>query len=350
MPMSRSSNLNHYCIDSGKSLLDAIQVIDRGGVGIALLVDSESRLVGTLTDGDVRRAILKGANLQSRAGDFCRTNYTAVSPLLSRPEVLDIMQSRILTQIPVLDEHQRLVGLHLLHEILGVVERPHWAFILAGGRGTRLGDLTQNTPKPMLRVAGRPILERLILHFVGYGIRRIFISVHYLPETIKNHFGDGSRFGCSIEYIHEEAPLGTGGSLRLLPQRPEHPLLVCNGDLVTQVNIDQFIRHHEENNHAATVGVRSYYHQVPFGCVETSGDLIQRIVEKPVIERLINAGIYVLSPSLLDEIPERFFPITELFESLLQKKLPIGAFEILDDWIDVGHRDQLSQAREGTLS
>ena len=219
---------------------------------------------------------------------------------------------------------------------------------MAGGRGTRLSPITEHLPKPMLRVAGRPILERLVLHLVGFGVKRVFLSINYLGHLVEQHFGDGERFGCRIEYLRETESMGTGGSISLLPSPPVDPLLVLNGDLVTQANVERMLAFHEQERCLATVGVRRYARQVPFGCVDAVGGRVRRFEEKPVVERLISAGIYVLSPEVVARIPRRHFPITDLFEDCLGSGEPIAAFEIEDDWIDVGQQDQLRQAREGT--
>lgn len=335
------------CVSLSRTLLDAMRVIEQGGVGIALVLDASGRLVGMLTDGDIRRGLLGGASLESPLEPHVRRRFTSVTPSSGRAEVLDLMQSLVIHQVPVVDESGRVVGLHLLHELLGGVERPHWAVVMAGGRGTRLGPLTESIPKPMVRVAGRPILERLVLHLVGFGIRRIFLSVNYLADVISGYFGDGSKFGCRIEYLQESEPLGTGGALSLLKETPSSPLVVLNGDLVTQANLADMLDFHARGRFVATMGVRQYTHQVPFGCVEQEGGRIIGLDEKPIIDRSVNAGIYVLEPSLLARVPKTSYPITALFEECLRKREPVGAFEIRDDWLDVGQRDQLKQAQQG---
>lgn len=345
--MKMYDKIKHCCVQDSKSLLDAMQTIDSGAVGIALVLDAAGRLLGTLTDGDIRRALLKGASLTSPLLPYIRTNFTSVGPETGRAEVLDLMQARYLNQVPQVDAEGKLHGLHLLHEIIGAVERPNWAVIMAGGKGTRLRPITENLPKPMIRVAGRPILERLILHLVGYGIRRIYLSINYLGHIIEEHFGNGSHFGCQIEYLREEAPLGTGGALSLLPVAPTSPLVVLNGDLVTQADVGALLEFHSKNAYVASMAVRRYFHQVPFGCVEMESGRIIHLEEKPLLERFINAGIYVLSPEALSRIPKGFFPITTLFEDCIERKMPVGAFEVDDDWIDVGQREQLKQAQEG---
>lgn len=335
------------CIAQTRTLADAMRAIDRGGAGIALVTGDGGELVGTFTDGDLRRALMRGAALDSTLAGYTQREFTHVGPEASRAEVLDLMQARLIRQIPIVGADGRLLGLHLLHEIIGAVPRPNWAVVMAGGQGTRLRPITEHVPKPMVTVAGRPILERLVLHLVGYGVRRIYLSVNYLAHIIENHFGDGQRFGCRIEYLREQTALGTGGALSLLPEQPSAPLLVLNGDLVTQVDLAAMFAFHADGGYVATMGVRRYVHEVPFGCVEIDDQRIVRLEEKPPIERLVNAGIYVLEPSLLARVPQQFFPVTSLFEDCLRNDERVGAFEIQDDWLDVGQRDQLRKARQG---
>ncbi len=339
--------LDTFCLSPNDTLRRALEVIDQGGEGIAFLVDGGRKLVGTVTDGDIRRALIKGAVLTDAISAYAKKKFSTVSVRAPRAEVIDIMQARQLHQIPIVDEDGNLQGLHLLHEVLGAAPKSNWAVIMAGGKGTRLGELTKATPKPMLKVAGRPIIERLVLHLVGCGIRRIYISVNYLSEIIENHFGDGSQFGCQISYLREnvDEPLGTGGSLSLLPEAPTEPVFVCNGDLVTQVDLDSMIHFHQSGGYLATIGVRSYAHEIPFGCLEVNEGRVLSIVEKPTVTQLINAGIYMLSPEILPRVPRKFFPVTELFDEAVRNGDAIGAFEIIDDWIDVGQREQLKQAR-----
>lgn len=333
------------CIESTGTLRDAALAVGAGRLGIALVLDAEGRLEGTVTDGDIRRAILENAALGDSVTRCIRKKFCSVSPQTGRAEVLDLMHALGISQIPVLDESGKVLGLHTMRGISGVDEKPNMAVIMAGGRGSRLGELTQKTPKPMLKVAGRPILERLILHLVGHGIRKIYLSVHYLAGVIEDHFGDGKTLGCRIEYLREEEPLGTGGCLSLLPETPAQDILVCNGDLVTQVDFDAMLRFHTGGKFAATVGASPYTHTIPFGVLRRNGEHLQSIEEKPVLAHEINAGVYVLSPEVVAGIPKRFFPITEAISSLLEKQQSVGIYSIEDDWIDVGEREQLKKAR-----
>jgi NDP-sugar pyrophosphorylase family protein len=200
----------------------------------------------------------------------------------------------------------------------------------------------------MLRVAGRPILERIVLHLVGFGIKRIFLAVNYLSEQIEDHFGDGQRVGCRIDYLREDAPLGTAGALGLLPERPVDPFLLMNGDLVTSADLGGLLDQHVASGACATIGIRRYLHTVPFGCVERDGDRVTRLDEKPTLSREVNSGIYALDPSVLELVPaDRPASTPELIAALLDRGDLVEAFEIEDDWIDVGQREQLAAAREG---
>ena len=256
------------------------------------------------------------------------------------------MQSRWLSQVPILDEHGRLIGLHTLHEILGASPRDNWAVVMAGGRGERLRPLTDTIPKPMIQVAGRPILERIILHLVGFGVRRIFLAVNYKADLIESHFENGARFGCTIEYLREEKPLGTGGALSLLPAVPTDPILVLNGDLLTQFDVGSLLAFHTSGRYCATVGVHEYTHTVPFGVVDLEDDQIVQIREKPSEVWLTNAGIYVLDPAIVARVPRSSdYPLPALIEECLERKDPVGAFRIEADWIDVGRQTELTRAR-----
>jgi NDP-sugar pyrophosphorylase family protein len=258
------------------------------------------------------------------------------------------MTARRIEAIPVIDTSGRPVGLHLLHEFLQPVERPNWAVVMAGGLGNRLRPLTETLPKPMLRVAGRPILERIVHHAVGFGITRIFLSVGYLGNVIEDHFGDGSDFGCRIEYLREAAPLGTGGPLGLLPERPSDSVLVMNGDLVTQADLGGLLDFHDRGGFSATIGIRRYLHTVPFGCVERAGERIVALDEKPTLVREINTGIYALRPDLVARVEAgKPLALPDLVNDALRRGEPVGAFPIEDDWIDVGQREHLDQARDG---
>lgn len=334
------------CVALSGTLRDASWALERGEAQIALVTDSENILRGVLTDGDIRRALLAGSPLDAALRPFVKERFISVGPEANRAEVLDLMQGRTIEQIPIVDGRGCLLGLHLLHEILGGQERPNWAVVMAGGQGVRLRPLTTNVPKPMLLVAGRPILERIVLHLVGAGIRRVFLSVNYLSEIIERHFGDGERFGCRIEYLKETKPLGTGGSLSLLPAAPPAPLLVLNGDLITQCPVGPLLEFHARGRHTITIGVADYSHTVPFGVVTLKHDTVAELQEKPTLTWQTNAGIYALEPSVLTKIP-RDVPVSmpDVVQGCLDRGQSVGAFSIAGEHIDVGRTSELARAR-----
>lgn len=328
------------------SLRNALEAIDRGGVEIALFVDEDQRLLGTLTDGDVRRALLGGATLEDPAERYSNKGFTAVGEEASRAEVLDLMQATTLEQIPIVDSRGRLVGLHLLREIIGREVKPNWAVVMAGGRGERLRPLTDSIPKPMVPVAGRPILERIILHLVGQGLKTIFISVNYKAAVIEDHFGNGHAYGCRISYLKEEIPLGTGGALGLLPSVPDHPFFVLNGDLVTQFDAGQMLASHRNGGHRITVGFHEYFHDVPYGVLEFEQGRLFRFREKPRESWPVNAGIYVLDPIVLGRVPkETASCVPDLVEDCLRRGESVGTHRVAGEWIDIGSPRELSKAR-----
>lgn len=343
-----SDRIGPALVPEAGTLRDVMRALDAGALRITLAVDPGGRLVGVATDGDVRRALLAGAGLDDPLAPHLERSFAAVSPREGRAEVLDLMRARHIAAVPVVDATGRPLALHLLDEALAPAERTTWAVVMAGGRGTRLRPLTETVPKPLLRVAGRPILERIVLHLVGHGVTRIFLAIGYLGEMIEEHFGDGHGLGARISYLREDEPLGTGGALGLLPELPGEPLLVMNGDLVTQADLGGLLDVHAARGDVATIGIRRYVHAVPFGCVERDGDRVVGLEEKPKLIRDVNTGIYVVAPQLVARV-ERGRPLAmpDLIAMALARNEPIGVFEIDDDWIDVGQREQLDRARSG---
>lgn len=340
--------IQSYTVSTTGTLRDVLQTLDDAATTIALVVDDNLRLIGTMTDGDVRRALLQGVPLSSPLAPHVQRRCVTVGAEVSRAAVLERMVASSVQQIPIVGPDGRLLGLHLMREIVGRGERPNWGVIMAGGLGLRLRPLTEHVPKPMLTVAGRPILERLVLHMVGFGIRTVFLAINHLGHLVESHFGDGSAFGCHIHYLRERIPLGTAGALALLPERPPHTLLVMNGDLVTQADLAALLDGHDGSGHALTVGVRPYVHTIPFGCVQMDDDRIVSLEEKPQVTRLVNAGIYAVGPAALALIPaDEPSTMPGLVDRCLESGLTVGGLELQDDWIDVGQWDQLQQAREG---
>ncbi len=347
-------------VSADASLRAAIEVIQERSASICLMVDSDGRLLGSLSDGDVRRAFLAGAGLDDPAQPWTRPDPTTVTSGTDRSAVLDLMRALGVPQIPEVDADRRVVRLHLLKEIVGSASLPNRAVILAGGRGTRLRSVTGDLPKPMVPVAGRPILERLVLHLVGAGINDISLAVGYGADVIEQHFGDGAAFGCTITYLAEDKPRGTAGPLRGLieaglleelgspdPTRSS-PLIVLNGDLVTSFSISGLLATHRATAARLTVAVTDYVHEVPYGVLRTEGPQ-RRVVgleEKPSWLGTVNAGVYALDPALVFDIPAgRPVPMTEVIERCLERGETVTAWPVVGDWHDVGRPQDLARAR-----
>lgn len=334
------------------SLREVLECVDRSGLRVALLVDSEGRLSGLLTDGDVRRAILSGDDLSSPALPHATTTPQTVPVGHGRAGVLDIMRALRLSVLPELDEDGRPVGLHTISDVVGVPQLPNPVVIMAGGQGTRLGALTASTPKPLIEVAGRSILEWIVLNLVGGGARDLYVSVNHLAEQIEDHLGDGSRLGCSVRYLREEPGryLGTAGSLSLLRSaRPDldAPVLVMNGDLMVDFDPAQLLSFHDHSGAAITVATRAYQHEVPYGVVEHGPDhAVAAITEKPVVSMVVNAGVYAVSPHVLDRVaPGTPTTMPALIQECLELGECVAAWQLHADWIDVGTPVDLARAR-----
>lgn len=332
-------------ISPGITLRETIQVIDSGALKIALVIDGEKRLLGTVSDGDIRRGILRGCSLEDPIRQVMNMHPTVAHQNEGREKILALMRQKQVYQIPVVDGDGMLVGLEVLEKVLESPRRDNWVVLMAGGLGTRLKPLTDDLPKPLLKIGGKPILETIIENFLEYGFCRFFISVNYKSELIEAHFGDGSRWGAEIRYLREEKKLGTAGALGLLPERPTLPVLVMNGDVLTKVNFQQLLDFHLEHRAAATMCVREYDFQVPYGVVKLDKHRIYSIEEKPVQRFFVNAGIYVLEPETLDLIPHNdYYDMPTLFEQLVQQKSETAVFPIREYWLDIGRMDDFERA------
>lgn len=324
----------------------AIEKIDASAFQVALVLKADGTLAGVLTDGDARRAILRGQGMQSPVSEAM--NCTPTTALVSTPrnEVLALMRKQVFHQLPLVDEVERVVGLVTLDELIGAVKSPNWVVLMAGGRGSRLQLLTKECPKPLLAVGGKPILETIIESFAEQGFTRIFLSVNYKAEMICSHFGSGDRWGVQIEYLRESMFLGTAGALSLLPAKPTEPIIVMNGDLLARANYHSLLNFHHAQAAVATMAVREYDVQVPYGVVRLDGVRIQAIEEKPVQKFFVNAGIYALSPEALDHLPsETFFDMPTLFEELIAKEKPTSAYPLREYWLDIGRLEEYERAQ-----
>lgn len=333
------------------TLKDALISIEVSALQMSILAHDDGRLLGVISDGDIRRAILKGYPLDAPALDIANTQPITALATASNQELLGLMRRKTVHQIPLIDEEHRITGLMTLDELTGIFERPNWVILMAGGEGTRLRPLTEACPKPLLRIGNKPILENIIENFAKQGFRYFFISVNYLAGEIKKHFGDGRSLGVDITYLHEKNKLGTAGSLSILPSIPKEPLIVMNGDLLTTVRFDHLLNHHIDQKAMATMAVREFEYQIPYGVVETKDKQLIRIDEKPIKKHYVNAGIYVLSPEVIHSIPkEEYIDMTTLFEHVLTTSTNVSTYPLQEYWLDIGRIDEFERAQKDWTS
>lgn len=345
--LSEGKNWSETLVDAKVPILKAIETINRGSLQIALVVDDDRRLLGMITDGDVRRAILKKISLDSPVESIMTRDFTTASTSDSTTEILARMKELDLRHIPVIDDHGRIVDLKVLLHLVDYQKRKkdNWVVLMAGGMGTRLRPLTEQAPKPMLKVGGKPILETIIKNFCDYHFSKFYISINYQAEKIESYFKNGEAWGLEVNYLKEKKELGTAGALSLLPGRPEKPIFVMNSDLLTKVNFDHLLDFHVENGSSATMCVRQFDFQVPYGVVEADQTRLIGLEEKPVHKFFVNAGIYVLEPHVLDLIPkDSYFDMPSLFEMLMSRKHQASIFPIHEYWIDVGRMGDFKRA------
>lgn len=331
---------------SEKALIkDAMQAIDAGACKIALVVDEKMMLLGTITDGDIRRAILNGISLKKSIEDTYCKNPIVGYTTTSRTDLLKLADEHRILRIPIIDDEGKLIALDTLEELRHASNKPNKVVLMVGGLGSRLRPLTDNLPKPMLRVGGKPILETIIKRFVDHGFTNIVLCVNYKSEIIKNYFGAGEKFGASIEYVYENKRMGTAGALTLLNENPTEPFFVMNGDLLTDVNFESLLDYHALNNAMGTMCVREYDFQVPFGVVNLDGHNIKSIVEKPVHNFFVSAGIYMLNPQCIDLIPkDEFYDMPTLFDELIKREKNAISFPLSEYWLDIGRLEEYEKA------
>lgn len=341
-----------HCIIAPQAVIgEAIKALEKNVKGIVLVCNESQQLLGTITDGDIRRAILRGLGLDAPIQailDFKQaagygTPVTA-SARADQRVLIRLMRQRMVRQVPLLDEQNRVVSLVTWDDLLPDTADMQ-AVVMAGGLGKRLQPLTNDVPKPMLPVGEKPLLEHILKQLKDAGIGEVSISTHYLPEKITDHFKDGAEFGLNLNYLQESEPSGTAGALRLLP-KPASPLLVINGDILTKVDFQSMRRYHQEHKAAATVGVRQYEFRVPYAIINQRNGFAESISEKPTFEFFANAGIYILEPGVLAAIPaEGRFDMPDLIQSLLDTGQPVAIFPIHEYWLDIGRWDDYLKAQ-----
>jgi len=331
------------------SVLQAIKAIDSGALQILLVVDKEGKLLGSVTDGDIRRSILKKGELTGSVSGVMNHSPLSVISGTSREVVLSLMQANSIYCVPVVDKHGCVIGLETETRLLWQGIEDTWVVLMAGGLGMRLRPLTKHMPKPLLPINGKPILEGILERFLEQGFRKFFISVNYKAEMFEDYFGDGSKWGCKISYLQENKRLGTAGALSLLPREnlPKN-IIVMNGDLLTTIDFRQFLDFHQKTLSSASMCVKDYSMQVPYGVVAVEGYKFKGVTEKPAHRYYINAGIYILGSTALKIIPEnQFFDITSLFEKLHTKKYSVSVFPMRENWLDIGDLKEYQKAQAG---
>ena len=329
------------------TIKEALLVISAGARKIALVVDADEKLIGTLTDGDIRRGLINNLSLSDSIKSIIFKNPTVCNISDSKEKILEIALSKKLYQIPIIDHEGKIVGIEGVDTLLKSDAKVNKVVLMAGGLGTRLRPLTDHTPKPMLKVGDKPILETIILNFKKYGFTHIILSVSYKAEIIEAYFGDGLKFGVNIEYIYEEKRMGTAGALSLMREKLNEPFFVMNGDLLTNLNFENMMKFHLDNKSVATMGVREYDFQVPYGVVNVDGHEILNIEEKPTQHFFVSGGVYVLDPKVLKIIPNNeYYDMPTLFEKLIEKKMKSISFPIRGYWMDIGRLEEFKKAND----
>jgi dTDP-glucose pyrophosphorylase len=347
-----------YCwekilISKDSTIKNALEIIDSEALRTALVVNDTKQLLGVVSDGDIRRGLLKNLSLVDSVSLVMNASPTTAMQGENREELIKIMRRESILAVPLLDVSGVVVGLETLQSALSQPTYNNPVFIMAGGFGTRLRPLTDNCPKPMLKVGDKPILETLINSFIKAGFINFYISTHYMPEQIEMYFGDGATFGCNIKYVFEDKPLGTGGALGLLPKDlpKDLPLIMVNGDVLTNMDFQRFLNFHVEHDADATICVRNYDYKIPYGVIAGEGNKITSMVEKPTQHFFVNAGIYIVSPRIINSVPKNYkVDMPTLLEQHMKERDKVLMFPIHEYWLDIGRMDDFKRAQIDILS
>lgn len=336
------------CLTENLTIFQGMKNLEETGAKLCAVISSDWKFKGIVSDGDIRRGLLGGLTIEDSLLKVVNVNPITASSNLSHLELKEIMKANEISHIPVLDEHGKLIRIFSLKEVQTYEPRKENGVVLmAGGLGSRLGELTADCPKPMLKLGDKPILEIIIENFKEYGFYNFFLSVNYKSEVIESYFGNGSKHGVNITYVREKERLGTAGSLSLVNPINELPLIVMNGDVLTKVNFSSLVDYHNSNQLDACMCTFRHDYQVPFGVVHFDGELVLKIEEKPIHSSMVNAGIYLINPKLLSLIPQdTFFDMPVLLEKIILNKYRVGTFQVQDYWLDIGRRDDFHRAEK----
>ena len=340
------SNWIDAVLTINSTISEAIQSLNRSSLKIVLVVGKNNQLIGTVTDGDIRRAILMGKEITNNIGDIVQKKPVISSPQMSRNEIIDLMIANKVFQVPIVDKGGEVIGLNLWSDLVAANNIPNYFVIMAGGKGTRLHPFTTNIPKAMVKIGGKPMIELIIEKARAEGFVNFFISLNHLGDIIQNYFGDGTSFGVNIRYVKESAPLGTAGALSLIDvSNISDSIVVTNCDVIADINYAGLLDFHKVNSAHATMGVKIFEWENPYGVVRLNDLAILGIDEKPIQSFVINAGVYVLEPEIL----KKFFLLTEkndmtdLFRKFLRESLSVVAYPIHENWCDVGRPEDLNK-------
>ena len=326
------------------SIKKALKVISDGAIKIAFVVDKMGKLIGTLTDGDIRRGFLNGLDLNSPIKSIINYHPLTADKNDINDKLLQIALSKKIYQIPIIDKNKKVVGAHIVDEFIKPYDKSNKVVIMAGGMGVRLRPLTKNLPKPMLKVGNKPILEIIINKIKKSGYKNIIISVKYKSKIIKNYFGNGKKFGVKIDYIHEKKKMGTAGALSLIKAKFNEPFFVINGDIITNLDFEKMIDFHKKHKSQATMCIREYTIQSPYGEIKTDNENIVSIEEKPTHKAFVNAGIYILNPECINFIPKKFYDMPTLFKKMIAEKKKTVSFPLGEYWMDIGGFNEYKKA------
>lgn len=339
-------NFKQAFVRENLTLRQIMKNMNNSALGIALVVDKDSRLLGTVTDGDIRRALLQGNELEDNVLEVM--NSTPYTVKLNTPDedIRDLLIEKKIKKIPVLNDYGQVVNIRILEEFLKKPsKKENQVILMAGGLGSRLRPLTYDIPKPLLKVGEKPILEIIVDQFKSQGFNNFLITVNYKSDQIKNYFQDGKSFGVNIQYVEEKKRLGTAGALSLLTEKPQQPFIVMNGDLLTKINYNSFLEYHINGDYAISVGGREYEFQVPYGVLDIDDEEVISLKEKPKFKFFVNAGIYVITPNLISNIPlNTYYDMTTLIDEVLQDNGKVGCFPIYEYWMDIGQHEDFQKA------
>ncbi len=340
-------NIENLKLTSNATIKEALKVINDGKLKLAVIVDLNEKLIGLISDGDIRRGLLKGLDLNSSIESIIFKNPIVAKVSDTKEFILKLALSKKVHQILVVDDNDKIIGIQEIEELIRPQEKTNKVVLMVGGLGKRLRPLTENTPKPMLKVGNKPILQTIVEKFEEYGYKNIIMCVNYKSHIIQDYFGDGSKFGVNIEYILEDQRMGTAGALSLLKEKLTEPFFVMNGDILTNVNFEHLHDFHISNDSKGTMCVREYDFQVPYGVVNIDGSHILSIEEKPVHKFFVSAGIYMLSPNVLKLIPkDKFYDMPSLFEKLISEKQNVISFPLREYWLDIGRMEEYKKAND----